>query len=263
MAFIARSPEVFSNARVKIYPYAAPVFQAANAPIFRAAGWEQERAYDVPPKGEGTDPERAAECSRARARAAVKDITRCNRFTHFFTWTLDGKLIDRYDAEEVKRKVCDFLKNAVRRKGFAYVAVAERHKDGALHLHGLCMLGSFKPVRAFSPYTAKPLYTDSGRPIFNMPEWKWGFSSCIPIDENYECTVNYVVKYISKDSEKLFGKWYLSSRNLRKRPDIELVEGGVDFDAFAAEHPEMSSLSLYRDVKLFSCPLPQNGGVPA
>lgn len=66
MAFIARSPEVFSNARVKIYPYAAPVFQAANAPIFRAAGWEQERAYDVPPKGEGTDPERAAECSRAR-----------------------------------------------------------------------------------------------------------------------------------------------------------------------------------------------------
>lgn len=198
-----------------------------------------------------------------RARAAVKDIALCNRFTHFFTWTLDGKLIDRYDTEEVKRKLYDFLKNAVRRKGFSYVLVPERHKDGALHIHGLCTLGSFKPVRALSPYTGKPLLSESGRPIYNMPEWTWGFSTCIPIDENYDRTVSYVLKYITKDTNKIFGKWYLSSRNLRKRPDIALVDGGMDFYGFAAEHPEKAPIPLYRDVRMLSCQLPQKGGASA
>lgn len=262
MPFRADQTEVFSNARVKLYP-SLEILQVANMPIFRASGWEQERAYDVPPKGEGKDPERAAESARARASAAVKDIALCNRFTHFFTWTLDGKLIDRYDTEEVKRKLYDFLKNAVRRKGFAYVLVPERHKDGALHIHGLCMLGSFKPVRAYSPHTGKPLISETGRPIYNMPEWTWGFSSCIPIDENYDRTVNYVLKYITKDTNKIFGKWYLSSRNLRKRPDITLIDGGMDFCDFAAEHPEKSPIPLYRDVQMLSYRLPQNGGASA
>lgn len=260
MPFTAVQSDVFSNARVKQYPIMA-VLQVANAPIFRADGWEaRERPYDVPPKGKGENPGRAVEVSRARAKRAVKDIALCNPFTHFFTWTLDGKLIDRYDTEEVKHRLCNFLKNAVRRKDFSYVLVPERHKDNALHFHGLCMLGSFKPVRAVSPYTGKPMFSkETGRPIYNMPEWNFGFSTCIPIDENYERTVNYVVKYITKDTSKIFGKWYFSSRNLRKRPDIEIVSGGIDYYAFANEHRDSSPIPLYNDVKMFSCPILQKG----
>lgn len=258
MPFTALQSDVFSNARVKQYPI-MDVLQVANEPIFRASGWEQRRAYDVPPKGKGNDPERAADCARARAKRAVKDIALCNPFTNFFTWTLDGKLIDRYNAEEVKHRLCDFLKNAVRRKGFSYVLVPERHKDGALHIHGLCELGSFKLLRAISPYTGKPLFSETGRPIFNMPEWTWGYSTCIPIDGNYERTVNYVAKYITKDTNKIFGKWYFSSRNLRKRPDIEIVSGGMDYYAFANEHRDSSPILLYNDVKMFSCPILQKG----
>lgn len=102
--------DISSNARLKVYP-ATEVLQVSNAPIFRAPGWEpQKRSYDVPAKGKGKDPERALEVSRARARAAVRDIALCNQFDYFITWTLDGSLINRYDADEVKRRVLTFLK---------------------------------------------------------------------------------------------------------------------------------------------------------
>lgn len=66
---IAGQADVFSNARVKIYPN-LDVLQVANAPIFRAAGWEaRERAYDVPPKGEGKK-SRACRRSQQSARKA-------------------------------------------------------------------------------------------------------------------------------------------------------------------------------------------------
>ena len=93
--------DISSNARLKVYP-ATEVLQVSNAPIFRAPGWEpQKRSYDVPAKGKGIDPDRALEVSRARARAAVRDIALCNQFDYFITWTLDGSLINRYDADEV------------------------------------------------------------------------------------------------------------------------------------------------------------------
>ena len=142
----ATRADVFSNARVKLYP-STQVLQVANESIFRAAGWEaRTREYDVPPKGKGKDPLRAMAVSRARARAAVRDIALCNHFTHFLTWTLDAALIDRYDVDEVKRRVTSALKNLGFRKGFRYVIVPEFHKDGAIHFHGLCSLGCVLPV---------------------------------------------------------------------------------------------------------------------
>ncbi len=52
----ATRADVFSNARVKLYP-STQVLQVANESIFRAAGWEaRTREYDVPPKGQGKTP---------------------------------------------------------------------------------------------------------------------------------------------------------------------------------------------------------------
>lgn len=195
--FRVRQVDAYSNARVKSYP-SIDVVQVCNEPIFREPGWEPlRRLYDVPPKGEGNDPQRAAEVSRNRAKAAVRDIARCNRFDFFFTWTLDAAKISRYDPEEVLKKVMTFLKNASYRKGFRYVLVPELHKDGAIHFHGLCCLGDVRIQQATDPHTGRPLSTERGQPISNMLDWKFGFSTCVPIDENYERTCNYLVKYIS------------------------------------------------------------------
>ena len=240
--------DVASNARVKDYP-SLEVFQVANAAIFRKPGYEpRKRPYDVPPKGEAEDPERSQASSRARAKAAVRDIALCNRFAYFFTWTLSPEEIDRYDRALVGKKVRTFLKNASFRKGFSYVLVPELHKDGAIHFHGLCNLGDVSMEPAHDPRSGRPLTTEDGRPILNMTDWKWGFSTCISIDANYERTCNYLTKYISKGTDKILGKWYLSSRNLVKRPDITVIDGGVDYNGFLRDNPELPVIPVYRDV---------------
>lgn len=239
---------ISSNARVKTYPVCS-VLQVANVPIFRESGWEpRRRAYDVPPKGKAKDAERSKEVSRSRAKGAIRDIALCNPFTHFFTWTLNGDLVDRYDEEIVKKKLGNTLRHLVQRKNFRYVCVPERHKDGALHFHGLCMLGDVSLQRATTP-GGRPLYTNRRQPVYNMNEWPWGFSTCIPIDGNYLRTVNYLLKYITKDSEKIFGKWYLSARDLRKKPDVSLVED-MSFDSFVEDNPDAAVVPIYRDVRM-------------
>lgn len=82
-----------------------------------------------------------------------------------------------------------------------------------------------------------------------MKDWPWGFSTCIPIDENYVRTVNYLLKYLTKGAEKIFGKWYLSARDLRKKPDILLLDG-MDFDSFVSDNPDAAVVPIYRDVSI-------------
>lgn len=240
--------EITSNARIKDYP-GLSVLQVANAPVFRAPGYEpRKREYEVPPKGKAVDPERAKESSRARARAAVRDIALCNNFPYFFTWTLSPELINRYDPAEVGKRVQTFLKNAAYRKGFSYVCVPELHKDGAIHFHGLCDLGQMSISRACDPHNQRPLSTNRGQPIYNMTDWKLGYSTCTPLDENYEAACNYVAKYLSKGADKVLGKWYLSSRNLIKHPAISIIDGGMDYDAFVFDNPSAPVVPLFRDV---------------
>jgi len=242
--------DVSGNARIKQYP-SSTVLQVANDPIFRVAGCEpQKRPYPVPSKGNGCDHERALQVSRARARASIRDIALCNDFTHFFTWTLDPNLIDRYDSAIVGKKVQTFLKNASFRKGLSYVCVGENHQDGAIHFHGLCKLGSVRIERAIDYRTGLPISTNRGQPVFNMVDWTLGFSTCIPIDENYERTCNYLTKYLTKDSQKIFGKWYYSSRDLIKRPTIEVLDQSIDFYSFVEDNPQLPVVPLYRDVRM-------------
>lgn len=106
MLYATSLAEISSNARIKKYPD-TDLLQVANAPVFRMPGFEpRERAYAVPAKGNACDPERALDVSRARAKAAVRDIALCNHFAYFFTWTLSPEKIDRYDREAVKKRVC-------------------------------------------------------------------------------------------------------------------------------------------------------------
>lgn len=254
---LATAPEVYSNARIKHYPL-FDTLQVANDAIFIADGFEEVtniRQYSVPSKGNSKDPAHSMESSRSRARAAIRDIALCNHFSFFFTWTLDPSKIDRFDIDAIKNKVICFLKNKTKRNQFSYICVAERHKDGAIHLHGLCNLGTVKIERAINPYNGIELSTNNGQPIYNMTDWKYGFSTCIPIDENYERTCNYLMKYISKGAEKIFGKWYYSSRNLIKKPDISLVYG-LDYNEFSEENPDIPKINIYGDIRIVSKRLP-------
>lgn len=258
--------ETVTNARIKQY-LNKDVLQVANDYIFpsgdfETAGWDgkSKRDYDVSKPGEAKDPERSLEESKRRAKAKVKDIALCNRFTHMFTWTLNGNLIDRYDATEVYKKVRAFLSNAVQRQDFRYVLIPEYHKQKegedkpAIHMHGLCSLGAVPIESAFSK-DGQPITDKAGRPIYNMSSWSWGFSTCVELDADYEKAVAYVTKYITKAETKIFGKWYLSTRSLVKAPDIIPLEC-MNFEEFRDEEKILKSEQhesvIYRDVRVVS-----------
>lgn len=220
-------PTVYTNARAKIYPHSL-VKEVTTGPCFPSGpGEPKPRPFAVSPPGQAKDQERSLESSQQRAKARVRDIALCNPFEYFFTWTIAPNLLDRYAPEAIYHKARTFLSNAVRRKEFSYLIVPEYHEKKpsedkpAIHLHGLCTLGRVRIERARDK-RGRRMTDDEGRPVYNMLDWKYGFSHCVPLDENRERTANYIAKYITKNdgAEKIFGKWYLHSRDLVKGPEI-------------------------------------------
>lgn len=252
-----------TNARIKVYGEKVTI-QVSNDNIFPTSDWENDkghkRTYDVPPKGQATDPERSREESKRRAKGKVRDIALCNKFSYMVTWTLDPKKVDRTDPDAVYSKVRPFLTNATQRKGFTYVIIPEYHKlkpgedKPGIHFHGLCNLGDVKIQRSMK--RNHPRYDKHGRPVYNMTDWDLGWSTVVPLDTEYEKAVNYITKYITKQDEKILGKYYLSSRCLKKSPDIIPIDDGVELNSFVDEDKiesgQQHECNVYRDVFIVS-----------
>lgn len=229
------------NAIVKRYPDGKAVIMAANRRIFRIPGYEAvndtkraARCHFEPPVdpeeeyallerkailGDGgltpAEEERAAlNLARAqrRARVAVRDLALANPMRYFVTLTFNKERVNRWDDKEVMRVTKHWLDNAVRRHGLAYVLVAERHKDGAIHFHGF-FNDAFDGIDSGHR-------TKRGQVIYNLPAWPWGFTTAIEVYGEYGAAVSYVCKYITKGSEKVGGRWYYHGGALRK-PEVE------------------------------------------
>lgn len=261
----------YSNCRLKKYR-SKYVLQISNVELFRNVAFEQvdKSCCYKPPKGQASDPIRSLIESRRRARNAVIDIALSNCFTHMFTWTLDSDKVDRYDPDDLYRHLRSFLSNMSRRHGFQYVAIPEYHKQKdnedrpAIHIHGLCNLGDINLSAAVNPHTGQYVVDGHGRQVFNFTSWGFGWSTCVKLDDNYERAAYYIVKYITKQESKIFGKWYLCSRDLQKRPAITHCENVVygdylDFDQQAAGYQKV--VTAYRDVKLLISEFDSDGNI--
>ena len=132
------------------------------------------------------------------------------------------------------------------RYGLSYLMIAERHKKGGIHFHGLCRSsvplrledsgtklykGHKKPV---SNARAEKLGLTDGRTVYNLKSWKFGFTTCIELTGDRLNTAFYVTKYITKDCKKIFGKFFWHSRDLKK-PKVIIED--VDYESIlAVEH---------------------------
>lgn len=146
-----------------------------------------------------------------RARRKVFDIALLNSFDYFFTFTLDKTKIDRYDVPAIKKKLIKYLNNMQQRYNFRCLLIPEYHKDGALHFHGLCS-GDLKLVDSGKR-------TDKGQVIYNVPQWRLGFSTAMELYGDYTVVCKYITKYISKDFKKIFGKFYYTCGDLVREPE--------------------------------------------
>lgn len=218
--------EIYHNAIRYRYPDGSQEWIVSAEPIFREPGWESTFAEDRPlplsgakrqkeKKSAGEDRERSAR----RARAKLRRLALSSPMDYFVTLTLDGSQIDRYDSAAIMKKVNAWLDNMVRRNGLRYILVPERHKDGAFHFHGFMAGDGLQAV-------------DSGirwddRPVYNLPQWKFGFTTAQRLYGDYAAAVAYCCKYIGKqDGERPMGRWYYSGGDLAQ-PDRELLD--VDY----------------------------------
>lgn len=227
---LAPLPEqlVRHNAKIKVYPDGSRKVTVCTRPIFKDEGWEEIKPEEkeVVPKPKDMTKKEVRLDSMKRAKEKAFDIARLNDFEYFTTWTLNKDLIDRYDSEAVKKKLRTFLSHGVSRKNLLYLVLPEYHKDGAIHMHAL--------IRGDYRYIDSGLKTKSGQPIYNMPDWGWGFSTAIPIYGDKEAVSRYITKYITKDCQKIFGAFYYAGgKGLVRTPSIQYDD--LDFKSVQAE----------------------------
>lgn len=228
-----RGGEIRTNVRLKIYPDGEiGEVLACNRAIFVPNGWISEsnkcsvgKLTVAATGGEIPGNSESDGRSAARSRKAVFDLARSNSFDYFVTWTVSPEArIDRYDYKACVRALGQYLDNEVRRRGLRYVAVPERHKDGAIHFHGLCKWE--KPprkVRATNAHTGAPLNTRAGSAIYNLPAWTHGFSTCIETYGGAHGAAIYMAKYVTKSQNMVGGRRYLSGGTLL-RPTYKYIQ---------------------------------------
>lgn len=203
--------DIYGNTKVKEYPDHYEVC-VCSRDVFRVPGYEERKEdSDKQPlvRRELSEDEKRENCAKAqrRARQEIYDIAACSGFTHFVTLTLDEQMIERVEYSETIKKVNRWLSNMVQRRGLAYVLIPERHKKGGIHFHGL-VKGDLTLERAS--------VSSKRGALFNWKDWKFGYSCVELLDSEYEKVINYVCKYISKGSEKVGGRWYLSGGKIKK-----------------------------------------------
>ena len=268
--------EISRNCKQKIYPDGSQEFLFCSRPIFGRAGWEEVDAdhevFRADVSNEKADAAANVDRARRRARAALRDIALCSDFQYFVTLTLDKERVDRYDAGTVFRKLNNWLDNAVRRQGLAYVLVPEHHADGALHFHGLfndalrrvdsgtlSIPGEKRPRRVRSKKQRAELIAAGARPVWNLPDWGLGFSSAIELYGERGQAVNYVCKYIGKEGEKIGGRWYYSGGKIC-RPEVRYLDAVFSWEELEEAHhftvPEIGA-----KFALLRVPAPQAGGI--
>lgn len=175
-----------------------------------------------------------------RAQSRLKELLLSNSFDYFVTLTLSADKVDRYDYSAVIGKLSKWLGNRVQRNGWRYVLVPEYHEDGAIHFHGVVsgemkiedsgtvkVHSKKKPVRLSTYeryYKGQPYST-----VYNVTDWAVGFSTAVKLDDKPHAVANYISKYITKDSRKVGGRWYLSGGELN-RADVQIIRGDwIDF----------------------------------
>lgn len=229
--------EFSHNAVVYTYPDGSQDIICASAQMFHEPGWELSGKWDSDKAKPVAKPIREAGVksegenmlrSMRRARAKLRRLALANDFQYFVTLTLDASKIDRYDGQAVVKALSRWADNMVRRAGLRYILVPELHKDGAFHFHGFLSGDGLKVV-------------DSGvkwdnRPVFNLPQWGFGFSTAQELYGDYHAAVGYCCKYIGKqDGQRPLGRWYYSGGGLREPDkiyadlDYRSVDNAVEF----------------------------------
>lgn len=238
--------DISHTARATVFPDGRVRLVIADRPIFLEPGWEaRERRA---PRQRGAEPtaESMARAAR-RARRRLYDLCWANpQLEYFITLTLDAARVgDRYDLAAQGKRLTRWLDNAVRRKQLAYVIVPELHADGAIHWHGLISAGGLHfrdsgtlirpeggaPMMPRSAAEYADLIEAGAHRVYNLTDWRFGFSTAVRLYGHREAALAYVSKYITKAQASglghIGGRWYLHGGQLAE-PEVYTYDMAYD-----------------------------------
>ena len=191
-----------------------------------------------------------------RILESLDDLVMMNDFEYFLTVTFDPKKVDFHNAAEVMKKLIKWLDNRVQRNNLMFVLIPEYHKVcGGIHCHAL-ISGDLTYVESgtvtWEGKKGKPIKISTAKrlkipeelwhPVYNVKEWKYGFSTAIKLYGDKARAKNYILKYIQKGNDKIFGRYYYSSRNLVRKPLI--LYGYENFDEIDADPVEIRGTDI-------------------
>ena len=78
--------------------------------------------------------------------------------------------------------------------------------------------------------------------VYNVTDWKYGFTTALPLYGDRGAVATYVAKYLEKDLCKIGGRLYLHSQNLAE-PKVDYMS--VDFDTFEGDVFNFNDLPLF------------------
>ena len=137
-----------------------------------------------------------------------------------------------------------WLNHRVQRDGLKYILIPEKfkHSDG-IHCHALIndalevidsgrvRIGKQSPTREYADKLGYS-YSDADT-IYNVPAWKYGWSTALRVNDNSGKLSVYLTKYITKGNDRIFGKYYWSSKNIDREPYTEYYN--VPYDELELE----------------------------
>ena len=146
--------EVYRNSKTKVFTDGTTNTICSRKPIFKDSDIHSEylenQLYYAPieikkkkSKTESIFSEPRND-SIKRAKDQIFDLVLNNDFEYFFTGTINPDKVNSKSPNEILKPVQQWLKDMVRRYGLHYIMIAERHKKGGIHFHGL--LKSEKPL---------------------------------------------------------------------------------------------------------------------
>lgn len=260
-----RFEDIGGNAILYRYPNGCLDIVCASDKTFAPPGWEAAEDFshagrrgpepakrEKGKKSEGDDMLR----SMRRARANLRRLALANSFDYFVTLTLDKEKINRYDGKAVVKALNQWADNMVRRHGLRYILVPELHQleeghtERALHFHGffsgeglevvdsgtIKVPGHKKPRRPQSEAERAQWLAEGGHIVYNLPQWKYGFTTALELYGEYSSAVSYVCKYVGKQQgERPLGRWYYSGGVLAK-PEKTYVT--LDYRGLAEDYQD-------------------------
>lgn len=235
----------FTNARKKFYPapdggrrlvetcvFSEPVY---NSRHLEAEQKPKKKSSFTAKNSEDPDQGSVSDSAIRRARRRLFDLVACNPECNMMvTLTLNGEKFDRDNWAKIVPRLNVWLDNMRRRHGLKYILVPEYHKDGAIHFHGFANETALSLSRAINPKTEKPLF-QKGRAVYNIENWKFGFTTAVRVGKSeldQLSSAKYVLKYITKNAEKIGGRYYLHGGSLAE-PTFEFFN--ADFSEIGGE----------------------------